>query len=223
MKLAVIGCKVMELELRPLLPPDVEYRVMEQGLHRSPKLLRENLQAEIDSIDADEILLAYGQCGNGVVGLCSSRARLVVPKSDDCIALLLGSFDHYRQEVEKEPGTYWFSHGWIEESKDPYKEYLRCAEKYGEETARWVADECMKGYHRVVVIDTGVCPTSQLREYGQQFAKFFNLDYTEIVGSDAFFQQLLSSEKRDGQFVVVEPGETITSEMFPSALGSVNG
>src|SRR5512133_2415672 len=105
-RLVVLACKVIEDELRPLLAPNVEFRSVEQGLHRHPEKLQESLQQEIDSIDADEILLGYGLCGKGVVGLKSSVARLVVPRVDDCISLLLGSLDRYHEEFEKEPGTY---------------------------------------------------------------------------------------------------------------------
>jgi hypothetical protein len=224
MRRCVIACKTVDAELRAILPADVELRSVDQGLHRTPERLRESLQQEIDSSDADEILLGYGLCGNGVVGLGSSRARLVVPRVDDCIAILLGSLDRYQDEFRKEPGTYWFSYGWIELAEnDPYKEYKRCVLKYGEETARWVAEEMMKGYQRVVLIDTGVCPVAQIREYAMEFASFFGLRYEEMVGSEALVRSLLSAERRDGQFVVVEPGEKLTTEMFLPALGTVNG
>jgi hypothetical protein len=224
MRRCVIACKVVEAEIRAVLPPDMEFRSMAQGLHRTPERLRESLQQEIDSIDADEILLAYGLCGNGVAGLSSSRARLVIPRVDDCIAMLLGSFQRYQEQFYGEPGTYWFSYGWIELAEnDPYKEYKRCVLKYGEETARWVAGEMMKGYQRVALIDTGVCPLPQIQGYAMEFADFFGLRYEEVAGGDALLSDLFSPENRDGQFVVVEPGEKVTTEMFLPPLGTVNG
>ncbi len=223
MKLAVIACQTVEAELRPLLPPDATYIVLEQGLHRTPDKLREELQKAIDGLDVDEILLGYGLCGTGVAGLHSSRARLVVPRVDDCISLLLGSFERYREEFEREPGTYWFSQGWIDHSLDPYKEYQRCVDKYGEETARWVANEMMKGYHRTALIDTGVCPVPRLREYARQFADFFDLEYGEATGTDDLLRELLSPERRVDRFVVVEPGQPITIDMFLPALTTING
>lgn len=223
MRRAAIVCKAIEGEVRLVLPPDMEIRSVEQGLHRTPLKLTESLQQEIDSLDVDEILMGYGQCGNGVVGLHSSRARLIVPDVDDCITLLLGSVKRYREEFLSEPGTYWLSQGWIEHSEDPYKEYLRCVDKYGEETALWVAGEMMKGYHRLVLIDSGTCPLAEVREYAQTFASFFKLEYSEMNGSDSFFRSLVSSEWNGHHFVVVEPGEVITREMFTPTLGLANG
>ncbi|HEX2922996.1 MAG TPA: DUF1638 domain-containing protein [Chloroflexota bacterium] len=218
MRRAAIVCKAIEAEVRRVLPSGIEFRVLEQGLHRTPPKLKESLQQEIDSLDVDEILMGYGLCGNGVVGLHSSRARLVLPAVDDCISMLLGSFQRYKEEFLKEPGTYWLSHGWIEHSEDPYKEYLRCVDKYGEETARWVAGEMMKGYNRLALIDTGVCPLADLRRYAHTFASFFDLEYTEMKGSDSLFRSLISRELNGHHFVVVEPGQEITQEMFGTPL-----
>lgn len=216
-------CKVVEEEFRALLPAGMEMRSLEQGLHRAPEKLREALQAEIDSLDADEILLGYGFCGTGVVGLTSKRARLIIPRVDDCIAILLGSYERYRQEFDETPGTYWFSSGWIKDAQNPHKEYERTREKYDEETARWVATEMMKGYKRVALIDTGVCPLSQLRPYVRMFAGFFRLDYAELDGTSALLRELVSHEHCDARFVVVEPGQAVTAEMFLPSLATPNG
>ncbi len=223
MKLAVIACQTVEAELRPLLPPGTTFVVLEQGLHRTPEKLRVSLQKEIDALEVDEILLGYGLCGNGVAGLRSSCARLVVPRVDDCISLLLGSLERYKEEFDREPGTYWFSLGWIDHSQDPYKEYQRCVDKYGEETARWVAHEMMKGYRRTALIDTGVCPADPLRQYVRQFAEFFGLSYDETTGTNDLLRELMSQERRDDRFVVVEPGQPITVDMFLPALTAING
>ncbi|MGI5835829.1 MAG: DUF1638 domain-containing protein [Chloroflexota bacterium] len=222
MKRAVIACKVLEAELRHLLPPDVELRVLDQGLHRTPELLKQNIQKEIDSLDSDEILLGYGRCGNGVNGVRSNRARLVIPKVDDCIAILLGSYDRYLSEFSKEPGTYWLSTGWVKNPFDPYTEYHRCIEKYGETTARWIAGEMMKGYKRLVFIDTCNGDTDESRHYAQRFAAFFGLNYEEKQGSDALLRGLISNDRRDRQFLVVAPGEEVTLDKFLPNLSMVN-
>lgn len=219
----IIACKTVEAELLPLVPEGVEIRSLDQGLHRHPDHLRETLQREIDSVDADEILLAYGLCGNGVVGLKSERARLVVPRVDDCIAMLLGSYDRYRQEVSTEPGTYWLSHGWIEHASDPYKEYRRVREKWDEETARWVAHETMKGYRRLTLIETTACPIDRLRPYAREFAEFFGLRYEETSGTLSLFQAFLSGDYDSERFAIAEPGRAFTSDMFLPSVGLPNG
>lgn len=223
MRRVVLVCKAVEEEVRRVVPDGIEVRSLEQGLHRSPDHLREALQQEIDGIDADEILLAYGQCGTGIVGLKSEKARLVVPRVDDCISMLLGSYERYRDEFEKEPGTYWLSHGWIEHSEDPLKEYERVKLKYDEDTAKWVAGETMKGYHRMALIATSACPVTRLQPYARRFSDFFGLDYQEMEGTDDLFAALMGHDHSNEEFVVVGPGEEITNEMFLPSAGLPNG
>ncbi len=51
--------------------------------------------------------------------------RLVLPAADDCISLLLGSRARYLEEHGAQPGTYYYTRGWVDFIDDPYKEYLR--------------------------------------------------------------------------------------------------
>ena len=73
--------------MRPLLSSDVTYEVLDFGLHITPEKLRESLQQTVDKIgDAvDVIVLGYGLCSTGVVGLTAEKCTLVVPRVDDCI------------------------------------------------------------------------------------------------------------------------------------------
>ena len=222
MERLLLACQTLEAELQNLLPTGIELRVLDQGLHRSPDQLRQRLQREIDTARADEILLAYGLCGNGILGISSGRARLVVPRVDDCIPLLLGSAVRYREELQREPGTYWLSLGWIQHGTDPFREYQRCREKYGEHTARWIAHEMMKGYRRLVLIDTGACPLTRIRPYAREFARFFALRYEEMSGSSTLLRALLAPATDSSGFVVLEPGQSLSADKFLPGLGVAN-
>ena len=224
MRRVVLACKTVEEELRPLLPDGVDFHSLEQGLHRTPDRLRESLQAELNAIEADEILLGYGLCGNGIAGLVAPRSRLIIPRVDDCISILLGSAERYREEFVREPGTYWLSNGWIQHSEtDPYREYRRSVAKYGEETALWIAGEMMKGYRRLALIETGAGDMRELREYAHQFASFFQLEYVEVKGKNDLATSLLSGEWDNDRFVVASPGQPVSVEMFLAPLGIANG
>ncbi len=81
----VIACATVIEEMLPLLPPDVGHRVLDFGLHTDPAKLRQTLQQTIDEVDpaVDTIILGYGLCSQGVIGLRSAHARLVVPRGHD--------------------------------------------------------------------------------------------------------------------------------------------
>ena len=96
-----------------------EVRWVESGLHNRPEVLRAVFRRSSTGIDgAGTVLLAFGYCGNSVVGLTAGDFRLVIPRADDCITLLLGSCAR-RQEISSEVGTYFLTKGWLERGTAP--------------------------------------------------------------------------------------------------------
>jgi len=89
----------------------MESLVLESGLHLNPDKLRGALQAMIDDITAhtEIIILGYGLCSMGVMGLKAAHSTLVIPRQDDCISIFLGSQRDYKKERGQEPGTYFLS------------------------------------------------------------------------------------------------------------------
>ena len=210
----VIACATVAEELGPLLPAHVVCKSLEFGLHLVPSRLRETLQAEVDAATyADTILLGYGLCANGVVGLRAAHARLVIPRIDDCVGIFLGSRQAYQQQVAREPGTFYLTKGWIECGDTPISEYERMAAKYGEERALWLSREALKHYSRVALIDTGQYHLSRYRAYARRMAEFYGWRFEEIAGCTSLLAKLTTGQW-DDQFVVVEPGEAITADMF---------
>ena len=210
----MIACATVGEELKPLLPPHAAYKALEFGLHLNPVRLRQALQAEIDGAgEVDTIILGYGLCSQGVVGLRSERARLVVPRTDDCIGIFLGSRAAYQRQMQREPGTFYLTKGWIECGDTPLYEYEKMAAKYGEERARWLSFEALKHYTRVALIDTGQHELGRYRQYAQQVADFYGWRCEEIAGSTALLRKLAAGPW-DEDFVVAEPGQAITAEMF---------
>ena len=106
--IVILACQVLQDLLTGLLPEDQEVTYMDYGLHRVPSKMTGTLQERLDNIQVPSlVVLGYGLCGNGLRGLRAGRHTLLVPRVDDCIALLLGSYPAYVQEFGAEPGTYW--------------------------------------------------------------------------------------------------------------------
>jgi hypothetical protein len=216
----VIACATVIEEMLPLLPDDVSYEILDFGLHRTPEKLRGQLQATINTTDAkvDTIILGYGLCSMAVVGLKATRATLVVPRVDDCIAIFLGSHAAYQEQFGREPGTYYLTKGWIEVSDTPFAEYERLVEKYGPEQAERMIKLMLKNYTRLAFIDTGHYEQERYREYARRTAERFELRYEEIPGSRALVKKMLYGPW-DDDFVTARPGETICYADFkPTAI-----
>ena len=64
--------------------------------------------------DFEAILIGYGLCSNGIMGISSNKYKLVIPRAHDCITFLLGSKEKYSKYFTDMPGTYWYTMSWIE-------------------------------------------------------------------------------------------------------------
>ncbi|MGQ9627428.1 MAG: DUF1638 domain-containing protein [Anaerolineae bacterium] len=214
----VLACATVIEELAHFLPEGVEYKTLEFGLHIHPERLRETLQAEIDRIDrfaqAETILLGYGLCGLGVVGLRSARNCLVIPRVDDCIAIFLGSREEHLRQTRQEPGTFYLTKGWIEAGSNPYTEYQRLAERYGEKRALEISKIALANYTRLALINTGNYEIERYRKFAEETARLFGLRYEEIPGSIALVRKMGQGLWNEGEFLLLPPGETVRFEMF---------
>jgi hypothetical protein len=220
----VIACRVMQDMLARLLPEGLARQVtfMDYGLHRFPNQMTGALQEVIDQVEEPSlVVLGYGLCGNGLDGIQAGRHTLLVPRADDCIAILLGSREAYMKEFEAEPGTYYLSKGWLESGSNPLSEYQEYAEKYGPDDASWVMDVQYQNYRRLVLVAQR---QQDLEEYRAQalevagFCRRWGMRYEEILGSDRYVRRLVeiaaALEKADEEFLVVPPGGEIRQRHF---------
>jgi len=226
--LHVIACATVIEEMLPLLPPGVGRHTLDFGLHTDPNRLRMTLQATIAEVVANApkcggapitIILGYGLCSQGVVGVRAEGCRLVLPRVDDCIAIFLGSRDAYRGEAAREPGTYYLTKGWIEVGSTPFAEFDRTVERFGAERAERLYSEMLNNYTRLALIDTGSYALDKAREYARRTARRFGLRFEELVGSTELVVKMLSGPWDPEEFVVCEPGGVIRLEDFYGSRG----
>ena len=218
-KPVIIACRVMEPELEAVREgiQAVEIIYLEQGLHRTPKKLPGMIQERIDQVAsyATAIVLCYGLCSNGLVGVTARRQILIVPRCHDCIALFLGSPTRYDEVFRNHPGTYYLTPGWVKENKDPlgiYQgEYLP---KYGKKTALWVIRETLKNYTHIALINSGMHEIEALRNRARENAKFFDMAYIEFAGNLSYFEKIIRGPYRAEDFLHLQPGQTITQTLY---------
>jgi hypothetical protein len=216
MKYLVIACNIMKDELLRFQTNGVSFVFLEQSLHRAPQKMKPVIQEEIDRAEnwkGDYIILSYGLCSNGILGVKSKSHSLVIPRVHDCIALFLGSREKYMEEHQREPGTYYLTKGWIEEGKSPIGIYQEYCQRYDKETAEWVIREELKNYTRIASVDMGADLSEALREHAKENAQFLHLKYEEIKGSLEFFEKMLRGWW-NGDFIILKPGEKVTQELF---------
>ena len=194
--------------------------MLEQGLHNTPDLLRERLQAAIAKTEEnpaiDHIVLVYGLCSRGIEGVHASRCRMAIARAHDCITLLLGSKERYAEYLRQHPGTYWYSEGWNRCHVPPGKERVETLrkqyrEQYGEENADYLMEmeqNWLHEYQQATFVDLGVGATPANRLYTKQCADWLGWSFDEQQGDPGLLRDLLSGSWDEKRFLVLEPGET---------------
>lgn len=216
----LIACEVLKPEIERVNTGCTGLRTfyLQQSLHRTPKNMPGMIQDIVDQVPetVERIVLGYGLCSNGIVGVKARTQGIIVPRCHDCIAFFLGSSQAYLDDFHSRPGSYYLTPGWIAEKKDPLsiieEEYVP---RYGRETAEWAKKEELKHYTHIVLIDTGVADLEPMREIGIKNAKYFGMEYLEIEGrSGQFFRKLVNGPYPDDEFIRLAPGKEITQDMF---------
>jgi hypothetical protein len=227
----IVACKVLQDVLERLLPAGLaqSIRFMDYGLHRVPAKMTGSLQEVIESIEQPSlVVLGYGLCGNGLRGIQAGPHTLLAPRTDDCIALLLGSYQAYMREFQAVPGTYYLTKGWLESGSNPLQEYEEYRPKYGDKEAMWIMDQQYQHYERLVLVARSQEDLDTYRPQAQEVARFcerWGMRYEEILGSDRYVERLIEaaaalgngSQALDGlksDFVIIPPGGEIRQEMF---------
>jgi N-methylhydantoinase A/oxoprolinase/acetone carboxylase beta subunit len=239
----VIACAVLALDIKSVaekLDLDIGVKFLEGGLHDRPDLLRQKLQAAIDELSAsgscDRIMVGYGICGRGTVGIQSRNIPLSIPRVHDCIALFLGGDAAYREEFKKYPGTYYLSAGWYEEKTEPLSQrklsayygdeklnYAELVKKYGrkaaKETFRFL-NTWQKNYQRAAFIETGTKLSPQYEKYAQEMAAEYNWKYEKITGNRILIEKLLKASETTDEILVVAPNHAIEFDALQSTLSA---
>ena len=223
-RFCLIACHVLWRELchyAALSRHTFDFRYLEQGLHNTPDELRRQLQQTVDAEDGkhDALLLGYGLCSNGLVGITARTTPLVCVRAHDCITLLLGAKERYREYFDGHPGTYWYSPGWIEDSPMPgperYEASLKAyTEQYGEDNARYLMESMetwMSNYTNAAYVDLGVGDVMQGREYTRRCAEWLDWNCEVLEGDPRLVRTFLDGEWNEEDFLVVQPGETIAA------------
>jgi hypothetical protein len=234
LKLKVIACDVLNREISYLSSQScchIDITFLHQGLHDTPDKLRVQLQQEIDKANQgfpynyfhtvpnyDYIIIGYGLCSNGIIGISSPKVPLAVPRGHDCITLLLGSKEKYEAFFKNNPATYWFSAGWVERGWQPgelkYRvmldEYTR---KYGEVNAAYLMEaeqSWIKDYRNAAFIHWDCLPNSgYYKKFTRESANYLGWNYLEFQGGPGLLKNLLNGVFHPSETLIVPPGKQI--------------
>ena len=213
-------------------PHIVDIKLVSLGKHTDPKQLNNLIQSEIDQLegsDYDAIIIGYGLCGNWLNVLNAHSIPVVLPKTHDCIPLILGDVDLYKKKMEETPGTYWYTRDFIERA-NPGDSFIplgastpkvfgctldELIQKYGEENATYlsqIAGEWQNNYQRAIWVEPNIDHLTEQEKQAEREAKNRNWQFEKIKENAVFISSLLDGEwltRDDGRFFVVPPHQSV--------------
>lgn len=249
--LAVIACGVLEWNINRLVGAmpgtHVTLRILPAGLHSNPRKLRALLQENIDALSqgqepCDAILIGYGVCGRGSIGLHSRRLPLVIPRTQDCIGIYLGSQRRYMEEFNRRPGTRYMTQGWYEKTvlESSAASYLSARDhslygldfaelerRYGAENARYICtfrESWQRNYQRAAYIRfEGEEPRPQGLALTEATADSLKWECEVIDGDPSLLQAMLSGNWTDPRLLVVPPFSKTVPAPGADIIGFTSG
>ena len=220
----IIACDVLRDELVQVAEQtdhEFTHLFLEQCLHNEPERLRAMVsEAVLAAPDYDAVLIGYGLCSNGLSGVRADGCPLVIPRAHDCITLFLGSRERYAAYFAENPGTYWYTPGWIRTSSLPCEERwveLRrgYAEQYGEENADYLMEmthgSWTTNYKNAAYVDLGIEDNSEYVAFARRSAEYFGWKCDVLAGDPRLLAALVSGEWHEDDFLVVHPGQAVVA------------
>lgn len=184
---------------------------VDRALHAEPEEMQRTVQSMLAQIptEYDTILVAMGFCG-GVWSQVLCDRRMVIPRVDDCVSLLLHTDDQSPPNC-KEPG-----HLYLYET-DP-TQFSALTLLHGEILdpslkdldPNWLRQMWFGNYHSMDIIDTGLndCYSEEYVLAAQDQANEIGATLDFVPGSLGLLEKLVSG-RWDHQFVVAEPGHVL--------------
>ena len=252
MFLKVVACEIAARELyyaAARSPHQVDLEFLTQGHHDTPATGKAEVQKKIEAVPAgkyDAVLLGYGLCSNILAEVRATHTRLVVPRAHDCITFFMGSKERYQKCFTENPGTFYYSSGWLECARRRGVEgplwggaalpatatmgfkmpgtYTEWVIKYGEDQAKYLLEEMSRwteAYSNGTLIEFDFLKHLNLDKQVQGICAEKKWAFGSMPGDMRLFDNLLNGIWPETDYLVVQPGEKIVPSFDDRVIKAV--
>jgi len=206
----LLACPTLRREITVVMDEeDLHYPVfyLPDELHLEPADLNKWLCDFIARlVNVDYLLLPMGLCGNGTLGVPSCNTTLVLPKSQDCISLLLSREN--LADVERPVYDYFFTDSWLDFERSFDKEFGYTEQRYGRETAASIMQMMYKNYKYFSYIDSGYGNFEEAANKIRGLADLVGVEIRRLEGRFGVLRKMLKLDF-DDDFLMVPPGQVV--------------
>ena len=208
MKEVILSCPTLKKEIQHILGEhklDTPVYFLPRRLHADPKELAEYLQNTIDSFDnVDRILICVSGCGGGTAKLKARAAELVIPKTRDCLDLLLSGDDV--KSINRAPNGIFMTESWWVTMKEGELNLEKQIAAKGKEAGEAWLRQIFKGFEHFYIIDTGVYDVAAVAKEMQPLIDVLEGTVEVVPGRCGLLRKLLTGSIDENFRVIAKEG-----------------
>lgn len=208
MKEVILSCPTLKKEIQHILGEhklDTPVYFLPRRLHADPKELAEYLQNTIDSFDnVDRILICVSGCGGGTAKLKARAAELVIPKTRDCLDLLLSGDDV--KSTNRAPNGIFMTESWWATMKEGELNLEKQIAAKGKEAGEAWLRQIFKGFEHFYIIDTGVYDVDTVAKEMQPLIDVLEGTVEVVPGRCGLLRKLLTGGIDENFRVIAKEG-----------------
>ncbi len=193
---------------------DFPVKYVSKLYHRDPAEMKEHLlEALRDMPEGTEtVLVSMGFCGGSWEDV-RADVRLVLPRVDDCVSLLLQTGDEVRSNLKEDGHLYV-------RAKDPSKESFKAifdhmadSQDLDQETREKYHKVWQSYYSEIDIMDTGINGSTEpaYEEVVRRDADWLGAGLGHVPAGTHLLEKMLKGDW-DSQFLVLKPGEPVKKE-----------
>lgn len=209
----ILACPTLRRELLSLLAgKEFSVRFLPGRLHRDPQELRAYLQETLTALTGiRRVYLCPSGCGGGTEGLRAGAAELVIPRTRDCLDILLSG--EKLSALHRDIRGVFMTESWVAYTKHSEIDYDRVMARMGEEAGRDYLRRLYRPIRDFYLIDTGCYDLRPVEAYVASLAELVEASVTVVPGPCGILHKIAAG-RIDEDFLVLSSGETVPKDAF---------
>ena len=186
-----------------------EVHYLDVALHSNPQTMHATLQSIIDNnTEAEEIIICVSGCGKATCDLQATTCPIAVPRTMDCIDVLLTG-----SGIKRPDGAIFITKSWMNFMQNSTIDYAKLVKERGQAEAETVLKKLYKGFTDFYIIDTGTYDLKEVEDYIMPLVQLLGGTLTRLPGPYKVLEKLVSG-KYDADVIVVPKGGTLSIHEF---------
>lgn len=187
-----------------LSTPTVMY--LPAGLHSDPKKLQRYVQEQIDQLtDAMRIIVCPSGCGGGTIGLRATHGELILPRTRDCLDILLSGKS--LTTLQRPKHSIFLTADWADYMKQSTLDLDSLVKSKGREAAETFLRQIYKDFKDFYIIDTGTYNTKEVEEYIRPLVNVLDGRILSVKGTYGVLRKIARQQFDDDFLIVPRGGE----------------